>query len=150
MDMGVVIRGLGFGLLALMALACGASDDPTPNCGTAQSPMALEVKDVSPAVDASVANSAIVQTFTLVGQHLQLDTHFAKAADTHTAGETTPKPLSWTLSASGADTVYTSVPFSWQNAPAHVELDTNSLMTTTDGCVFALPKQLFKYDVTAP
>lgn len=150
MDIGVGNGALVFGLLALMTVGCGASDEPKPNCGTQQNPMALEVKDVSPAVDASVKNAGIVQTFTLVGQHLQLDTRFAKTGTAHTAGETTPKPLSWTLAASGADTVYTSEPFSWQNAPAHVELDTNSLMATTDGCVLALPSQLFKYDVTAP
>ncbi|MET0795439.1 MAG: hypothetical protein ABW061_28230 [Polyangiaceae bacterium] len=148
MNIGVVKRVLGFGLLGLVAVACGGSDAPNANCGTAQQPKAIEIKDVSPAAGASVKNSVIVQSFTIVGQHLQIETNFGLPA-AHTAGQSVPTPLKFTIAASGADTVYTSDPFSWQNAPAHVEIDSGGLLET-NGCISALPEKLFEYDVTAP
>ena len=150
MNIGVVRWALGYGLLAVAAgaSACGGSDERT--CGTAQSPVAIEVKDVSPAVNASVANSAIVQTFTLVGQHLHIDPNNLVLPAAHTAGLTIPTQVAWSISLIGADTVYTSEPFSWQKAPAHVEIESAGAMETPDHCALALPKQLFKYDVTMP
>jgi hypothetical protein len=150
MNIGVVNRVLGCGLLSLVLAACGGSDDPVkPNCGTAQAPTAIELEDVSPAVDASLPNAGIVQTFTIVGRHLQIKPTFVLPA-AHTAGQPVPSTTQWSLSVVGDDTVYTSTPFSWQNAPAHVEIDSSNLLQTSDGCILALPKQLFKYDVTAP
>jgi len=150
MHIGVVNRALGCGLLGIALVACGGSDaQPTANCGTAQQPMAIEIKDVSPGAGASVKNSAIVQSFTIVGRHLQIESNFGLPA-AHTAGQSMPTPMHWAIAASGADTVYTSEPFSWQNAPAHVEIDSAGLLQTSDGCISALPEQLFEYDITAP
>jgi hypothetical protein len=150
MNIGVVSRLVVCGLLGIVAVSCGSSDTKdTPNCGTAQAPMAIELKDVSPALGASVPNSAIVQRFTLVGKHLQIDPSFGLPA-AHTAGQSTPALVHWTITLSGADTVYTSEPFAWQNAPAHVELDSVGLLQTPDGCISALPTQIFQYDITAP
>ena len=151
MNNGVVMRGVVCGLLGIVAVGCGSSDtkDPPANCGTAQAPMAIELKDISPALGASVPNSAIIQRFTIVGRHLQIEASFGLPA-AHTAGQSTPTPVHWTFAASGADTVYTSEPFAWQNAPAHVEVDSAGLLQTSDGCISALPAKIFQYDVTAP
>jgi len=134
-----------------MALACGGSDGEAPkaNCGSLEAPTALEVTDVSPAIGASVTNSGIVQTFTIVGQLLQFTPNLVLTG-AHTAGQPTPTPTKWTIIASGENAVYTSEPISWTSAPAHVELDSANKFETADHCVFALPKQMFKYDVTAP
>ena len=150
MNIGVAKQALGYGLLAVVVVACGGSDDPVKsNCGTAQAPVAIELKDVSPALGVTVPNSAIVQTFTIVGRHLQIDPSFGLPA-AHTAGQPVPSPTQWSLSVSGADTVYTSMPFNWLMAPAHVEIDSAGLQKTSDGCFLALPKQLFQYDISAP
>lgn len=152
MNIGVVNRVLGCGLFSLVALACGGSDggnQPKPGCGTEQAPTALEISNVSPAIGASVKNSGIVQTFTVVGHALQFTPNLAAPA-AHTAGLPSPSPTQWLLTLSGSDAVYTSEPISWANAPAHVELDSLSLLKTSDGCVYSLPQQMFKYDVTAP
>ncbi|HYQ01443.1 MAG TPA: hypothetical protein VER96_22375 [Polyangiaceae bacterium] len=153
MDIGLMKRALGFGLLfSVAALACSGSDDSTPQtpgCGTQQAPTALEIKDVSPALDASVKNSSIVQTFTVAGHALKFTPNLAAPA-AHTAGLPTPNPTKWTLSLNGSDAVYTSEPIAWSNAPGHVELDSLNLLKADDGCFYALPQQMFKYDVTAP
>ncbi len=147
MKIGVVSRIVGCGLLGLVALACGGSDDES--CGTAAAPKPITIKDVSPAYGASVPNSAIVQSFTIAGQHLQLDLGFS-LPPAHTAGQSVPAPMHWSITTSGADTVYTSEPFSWQTAPAHVEVYPSSAFKTADGCILGLPKPLFQYDITAP
>jgi hypothetical protein len=150
MNNGVMARVVVCGLLGVVAVGCGSSDTKdTPNCGTAQAPMAIAIKDVSPTVGASVPNSAIVERFTIVGRHLQIDASFGLPA-AHTAGQSVPTLVHWTYAVSGADTVYTSEPFAWQNAPAHVEVDSAGLLQTSDGCISALPNQIFQYDVTAP
>lgn len=152
MNIGVVSRALGCGLFSIVLLACGGSDGsdtPKTNCGTVQAPTPLELKNVSPAAGASVANSGIVQTFTIVGKRLQISPSFALPA-AHTAGQPIPTPTTWTLTLDGDDTVYTSQPMSWTTAPAHVEIDASGLQQTQDGCVFALPKPIFAYDITAP
>lgn len=147
MNVGAVTRAVGCGVLSVVASACGASDGP--NCGTAQAPAALEIRDVSPAVDASVANAGVVQTFTVVGHLLQFTPNLALSS-AHTAGQPTPTPTKWFITTSGGDTVYTSEPITWDNAPGHVELASLNGLKTADGCVFALPKQMFKYNVTKP
>ncbi|HKO47817.1 MAG TPA: hypothetical protein VJV79_08840 [Polyangiaceae bacterium] len=150
MNIGVVNWVLGCALLGISGLACGGTDDaPAANCGTAQAPMAIEIKDVSPAADASLPNSAIVQSFTLVGRHLQIEPSFILPV-AHTAGQPVPAQGRWTLAVSGADTVYTSEPLTWTTAPAHVEIHSSGLLQTSDGCILALPKQMFKYDISKP
>jgi hypothetical protein len=148
MNIGVVNRLVGCGLLGLVALACGGSDDPAATCGTAAAPKPIAIKDVSPAYGASVPNSAIVQSFTIVGQHLQLDLGFS-LPPAHTAGQSAPAPMRWSITTSGVDMVYTSEPFSW-TALGHVEVYPSSAFQTSDGCILGLPKPLFQYDVTAP
>jgi hypothetical protein len=151
MKIGVVNRVLGCGLLAIVIAGCGGSDDANkPSCGTADAPMAIELKDISPAAGATVPNSGIVETFTIVGRHLQITPTFA-LPPAHTAGQPVPAPTQWSIAVSGADTVYTSMPLSWEKAPGHVEADSYGLLeTTSDHCISALPKKIFEYDVTAP
>jgi hypothetical protein len=151
MNIGVSRRALGFGLFSMLLVACGSSDDKPadPNCGTEQAPTRVEIKNVSPMFGASVANANIVESFTLVGQHLELSPSFLLPA-AHTAGKTVPTPSQWTLSISGADTVYTSEPLSWEKAPAHVEVDPSGLMQAPDHCVYSLQTPIFEYDVTEP
>ena len=151
MNIGVVTRVLVCGLFSIVALACGGSDDSAPqtNCGNTQTPRALQLKDVSPAIGASVPNSGIVQTFTVVDQLLQFSPNLALST-AHTAGQPTPTPTKWSITVDGGNTVYTSEPISWASAPAHVELNSLNMLKTDDGCIFALPKQMFNYDITLP
>lgn len=141
-----------FGMLVGCALAIWgcSSSDAKPSCGTASAPDELTIGNVQPARGSSVPNTAIVQSFTLVGRHLELTPNF-KLAATHTAGNTTPTLVHWTITLSGADTVYTSEPITWATAPGHVELDPASLLDdTSSGCILTLPTPTFSYDVTAP
>ncbi|HEY4103094.1 MAG TPA: hypothetical protein VGM44_04350 [Polyangiaceae bacterium] len=112
--------------------------------------MTFALKDIAPASGSSVPNANIVQTFTIVGQHLDFAPDFALPAS-HTAGISTPTAIGWTVAVSGADTVFTSEPFSWATAPSHVELDPGgALEDTMTNCVWTLPTPTFSYDVTAP
>ena len=141
-----------FGILIGCALAIWgcSSSDAKPSCGTASAPDELDITNVQPALGSSVPNKAIVQSFTIVGRHLELTPTF-KLAGTHTAGNTTPNPVPWTITLSGADTLYTSEPITWATAPGHVELDPSSLLDdTSSGCILTLPTPMFSYDVTAP
>lgn len=159
MTHGYVGWVVGCGLLGLTTLGCG-SDDPdksmeprmgaaTADCGTIQEPLVLTLANVKPALGSSLPNANIVQSFTIVGKLLQLEPSFAHSA-AHTAGSAVPSPTSWTIAASGGDTVYTSLPMSWTTAPGHVELGPPALLSTEDGCVSVLPTPTFRYDVTAP
>jgi hypothetical protein len=122
----------------------------TADCGSASEPKMLALSGVTPAVGSSVPNAAIVQSFTIVGMHFAITPSFALMA-AHTAGQPTPSPVVWSVTASGADTVYTSQPVTWQTAPGHVELDPPGLLVdTTTNCVWVLPTPTFSYDVTAP
>jgi hypothetical protein len=149
------------GVAALCGLAltgCGSSSPSdtgpnmtaTANCGSESEPMLLKLADVAPAAGSSVPNSAIVQTFTILGSHLGITPTFALMA-AHTAGQPTPSPVGWAITISGEDTLYTSQPVTWQTAPGHVELDPPGLLEdTTTHCVSVLPTPTFSYDVTAP
>ena len=163
MKFGRVGWVVGWGALGMVAFGCGSSSDggqaysetnprmgtATADCGTVQEPLELTLKDVKPALGSSVPNTAIVQSFTIAGRALKIPLSFAVPA-AHTAGRANPEPLAWTYALSGTDTVYTSVPFVWQNASGHVELTPPGLLVTPDGCVSVLPNPTFKYDVSAP
>jgi hypothetical protein len=151
MNIGGVSRALGFGLLSVVTLACGGSDGdgtPDPSCRTTRAPTTVEIKDVSPAIGASLTNSGIVHTFTIVGRHVTFGLKFDLSA-AHTAGQTVPSTVPWTLTFNGADSVYASEPIRWQNAPAHVEVVDSSGLHQDSECLM-LPKQMFKYDITEP
>ena len=145
MKIGVNGRALGAVMVSLLLAACG---NDAPVCGSAEAPTRLDIKDVSPALDATVTNADIVETFTIVGQRVKFYSPLAFPG-THTAGQMIPTPTQWTLSY-GADTVYTSEPFSWEKAPAHVEVDSRAVLYTTDDCAWSLPTTIFRYDVTEP
>jgi hypothetical protein len=122
----------------------------TADCGSVSAPKLFTLSGVSPAAGSSVPNSAIVQTFTIDGTHLEIMPTFALMA-AHTAGKSSPDPVGWFVSLSGADTLYTSQPITWQTAPGHVELDPPGMVEdTTTHCVWVLPTPTFSYDVTAP
>ena len=164
MNNGVVMRALGCGLLgALFLVGCGSDSSnngggagagpkmgvATADCGTVQEPLEFTLKDVSPALGASVPNSGVVQRFTIVGKYLQVDNGSFALSAAHTAGSPSPTPIVWTYAPSGDDTVYTSVPITWQTA-GHVEFVPAGLLETADGCVSTFPTPIFSYDVTAP
>src|SRR5665213_2770983 len=119
--------------LALAGCSSGKSADTgpnmtaTPTCGSASEPKVFTLSGVSPAIGSSVPNSAIVQTFTIVGVNLEILPTFALMA-AHTAGAPTPNPVRWALAESGADTLYMSEPITWATAPGHVELDPPGLV----------------------
>ena len=146
------LKSLGFGALgvalALATTACGEEDEPT--CGTVDEPLVLELVDVTPADGSSVANSAIVHGFTIVGfDALIRDFSFAKST-LHTAGDPTPATFSITATALADDEVrYEFAPLAWSVAPAHVELVAAALYRK-DECVYSLLPPIFRYDVTAP
>ncbi len=133
---------------ALVALGCSSPSDAGPSCGTTNAPDLLAITNLQPALGASVPNAAIVQTFTIAGRHLELTPSFALGA-THTAGLTAPSPVHWTISLSGADTLYTAEPVTWVTAPGHVELNPPGQLES-NGCILTLPSPMFSYDVTAP
>jgi hypothetical protein len=142
--------------LALAGCGSGSSSDTGPNmtatadCGSESEPIVLTLSGISPVAGASVPNSAIVQTFTIDGMHLQILPTFALTV-AHTAGQPTPSPVGWTMTLSGANTLYTSQPITWQTAPGHVELAPPGLLEDTKThCVSILPTPTFSYDVTAP
>jgi hypothetical protein len=142
--------------LALAGCSSDKSSDTGPNmtatadCGSQSEPKVLTLSGISPAAGSSVPNTAIVQSFTIAGMHLEILPSFTLMA-AHTAGQSTPSPVAWSVSISGADTVYTSEPITWQIAPGHVELDPPGVVEdTTTTCVSVLPTPTFSYDVTAP
>jgi hypothetical protein len=143
-----------WGLCAAMAFAvlgCGSSDDKSSanDCGTILSPNEFTVIDVQPAAGSSVPNSNIVHTFTIKGQHIEVAMNLGMASE-HTAGDPTPAlSFSFSASASGNDSIYTSAPVTWA-MPGHVELNEGGVQTNpASGCVSVLPNPLFSYDVTA-
>ncbi len=159
--LGRVSAWFGCGISALALAGCGGSDGTdessspmpkmgtaTPDCGTVQQPLLLTLSNLQPMLGSSVPNVDIVQSFTIVGRHLRVPPAFSLPA-AHTAGRPSPEPVTWTLSASGEDTVYTALPVVWQTAPSHVELDPPGLLVTQDGCVSSLPSPTLSYDVTA-
>ncbi len=122
----------------------------TPTCGSASEPKLLTLTGVKPAAGFSVPNLGIVQSFTIVGMHLEILPTFALMA-AHTAGSPAPNPVAWTVAGVGADTLYTSQPVTWATAPGHVELGPLGLLEDmTTHCVWVLPTPTFSYDVTAP
>ena len=143
---GLAVVGCGSG----SASDSGPNMTATPDCGSVSAPKLLTLSGVAPAVGSSVTNSAIVPTFTIVGMHLEITPTFALTA-AHTAGESNPDPVDWTVSPSGADTLYTSEPITWLTAPGHVELNPPGVLEdTTTHCVSTLPTPTFSYDVTTP
>lgn len=139
--------------VALTVMGCSSSDSKTSssNCGTAADPMLLGMSNILPAAGSSVPNSAIVHSFTIDNELVQVTPNFGPTA-THTAGNPVPATLSWslTVSADGKSTVYTADPVTWTTAPAHVELNwIGDVQDVASGCVSDFTNPVFSYDVTA-
>jgi hypothetical protein len=144
------MRGAAWVLCALSALSsvgCSSSSD-SKSCATGSTPTQYQISNLSPAVGSSVPNTGNVLSFTIVGELVELMPTFGPTA-AHTAGAGMPNPLTWTLTASGKDSVYTSQPITWAKAPAHVELSVAGEFQTADGCFSDFPSPLFSYDITA-
>jgi hypothetical protein len=135
----------------LPSFGCGEEDpapkDKGPTCPHDDTTV-LTLTGVAPAPGSSVSNSAIVHTFTTVGVNgVFLPTLRIGQLATHTAGSS-PAGLSYTLQGSGADVIYTFMPFAWPTAPGHVALfEGDTFINPTDGCKMALPNPLFEYDI---
>lgn len=132
-----------FGVLA--ACACSGTTDQ-PLCSGVNDPTVLTLANVTPALGDTVANDAIVHSFSVTD-----DVAFSDIAlgylPSHTAG--TPDPaIAFTYTIAAATTDFTSTPVVWSTAPGHVELEAPLIYQTPDGCAYTLPSPLFSYDVT--
>jgi hypothetical protein len=135
---------------ALPSLGCGGDDpepkDEGPTCPHDDTTV-LTLTGVSPAPGSSVSNNAIVHTFTTVGVSTYFDRLLIGQLATHTAGAP-PPGMMFTIMPSGADIIYTFMPFAWPTAPGHVALfDGGLYQDPNDGCKLALPNPLFDYDI---
>lgn len=146
--MKVGIRAALGAVWGFWVVACsGSHDEPSTTCGTLEKPLPVEVKDVSPAIGASVPNSAIVMTFTVAKAQLKFGPDFATPTSDSTG---TASTFRWRHSEVDANTVYSLGPMTFENAPSHFELEFAGLLQTTDDCIWQPPKQIFSFDVTKP
>jgi hypothetical protein len=146
------------GCVALFQLAaCGGlgtrTDGAAPadagTCGTHADPGILRLTGLSPAIDATVANQAIVHGFTVVGAPADFTNFDLKYGPSHNAGLPTPANPRFHTTVSGSDVIYQLTIDSWARAPGHVEFSANTDYTTSKGCTWDFPSPLFSYDLTA-
>jgi hypothetical protein len=140
--------GCSFAILLLVGCSGGdGGDDDKPNCGTAAAPVELQLVDIQPARGSSVANDAIVHSYTVVGIRALFEPDFVLPA-AHTAGAPDTPQLLVTPQAQGDDVTYTLAPLRWTSAPANVVIEAKSLQQTSDGCIYRFPSPLFSYSIT--
>jgi hypothetical protein len=146
------------GCMALFQLAAcgglgtrtdGAAPADTGICGTHADPGILKLTGPSPAIDATVANQAIVHGFTIVGAPADFTNFDLRYGPSHTAGLPTPANPRFHTTVSGSDVIYQLTIDSWARAPGHVEFSANGGYDTKEGCTWNFPSPLFSYDLTA-
>lgn len=130
--------------LLLLAGCSGSSSDII--CGGAAAPAELHLSGVTPELGAVAANADIVHSFSVL-DNVGFEKLMLAYAPAHTAGASDPA-LSFQPGA-GTNT-YTAAAVTWETAPAHVELDSEAIYQTPDGCAYRLPTPLFSYDLDAP
>lgn len=130
--------------LLLLAGCSGSSSDII--CGGAAAPAELHLSGVTPELGSVAANADIVHSFSVL-DNVGFEKLMLAYAPAHTAGASDPA-LSFQPGA-GTNT-YTAAAVTWETAPAHVELDSEAIYQTPDGCAYRLPTPLFSYDLDAP
>ena len=139
-------------LLALAALElalAGCSPSSTDvTCGGVGAPADLHLSNVTPALGSTVANAGIVHSFSVTDDIAFEKMTFSYPA-AHTAGAPDPA-LTFKAVVSATTTDFTFAAVAWETAPAHVEINSNSIYQTPDGCGYRLPTPLFAYDIEAP
>jgi hypothetical protein len=134
--------------LELLLLAgCSASSSDIV-CGGAAAPAELHVGSVAPELGATVANDAIVHSFSVL-DNIAFEDMALTLAPAHTAGASDPA-LTFAYKISTTTTDYTATPVTWDTAPGHVEINSDAIYQTPDGCAYRLPTPLFSYEVDAP
>jgi hypothetical protein len=138
-------------MLAVLGLAllagCGPKDEGVV-CGGINQPTTITLSNLTPALGDSVPNDAIVHSFSVVDD-FQFGDVVLDYPDAHTAGTANPA-LVFGYNVAEYTTDYTAAAVTWENAPAHVEIDNLLVYQTPDGCAYRLPSPLFSYDVTQP
>jgi hypothetical protein len=133
-------------LVALeLSLLAGCSPSGTDViCGGVGAPAELHVGNVTPELGSTVVNDAIVHSFSVL-DNVAFDDLALSLAPAHTAGASEPAlSFEYVLSTT---TDYTASAVTWETAPAHVELDSDAIYRTPDGCAYRLPTPLFSYDL---
>jgi hypothetical protein len=133
-------------------LGCGDSDQGASAdsgiCGTAAEPGRLKLSNLSPALGASVMNSNIVHSFTIVNAPADYYDFALLHGDGHSAGVSTPDSPRFTTTKTGNNITYQMTIAGWSNAPGHVVLNTNGTFETSKGCRWVFPSPMFSYDIT--
>jgi hypothetical protein len=148
-------------VMPLGILACGGNSRPATAddghghgasyaCGTEKDPVTFVLKDVVPAAGTTVRSQGVLEQFTIVDSPFLFSSLTFAFLPTHTAGLSSPNPLSFTLQRQGNDLVCSTTIDSWSTAPGHVELGVHGMLASDNDCVFVFPSPLFSYDVTAP
>jgi hypothetical protein len=136
-------------LLATLALAAGcSSSSSTIDCAGAAAPAELHVSNMIPELGSTVANDAIVHSFSVLDD-IAFDDMALSYAQAHTAGDSDPA-LSFSYVVSTTTTDFTFKAVTWATAPAHVEVNSEAIYETPDGCAYRLPTPLFAYELDAP
>lgn len=131
--------------LLFLAGCSGSSSDIV--CGGVGAPTELHVGNVTPELGSTVVNDDIVHSFSVLDD-IAFDDMALTLAPAHTAGASDPA-LSFAYKISATTTDYTAAAVTWETAPGHVELNSNAIYQTPDGCAYRLPTPLFAYDLDA-
>ena len=134
-------------LVAVAALLVACSTEEAP-CGTDAAPAVFEVVDLSPPLDASVKNDAIVHAFTIADAPGTFQSFTFDYGADHDAGLPVGGSMHFTISTHVGHVDYVANPFAWSHAPASVVMSVPERYRAADGCVFAFPEPLFRYALT--
>lgn len=130
--------------------ACGdEKEGDNGGCGTAQNPTPISVKDILPEAGSTVPNQDIQHEFTVVNPPGVLSNLNFTPGAAHTAGGRDPASVSYQSTVNGNEYTYTSIAFSWENAPAVIDLPHTGVFLDANSCVYSIPNLVFSYDVTA-
>ncbi|MBN2573824.1 MAG: hypothetical protein JXP73_04600 [Deltaproteobacteria bacterium] len=136
--------------------ACGDDTSPADGgtaageagiCGTHANPAVLELANLTPALGATVANHAIVHSFTVVRAPAQFNNFELRFGASHSAGLPTPEKPRFEMTVTGSDLLYQLTIHSWARSPGHVELVASGGYDTAAGCTWSFPSPLFSYDI---
>jgi hypothetical protein len=148
------MRRLPLALVCVGLAACGGAATRGEDaaladagiCGTHANPGILKVKNLTPALNATVNNQAIDHSFTVTSAPAQFSSFDFKYDPSHTAGLPSPPNPHFQLTTIGSDVLYHLTIDSWAH-PGHVEVLASGGYDTLAGCSWSFPSPLFSYDV---
>jgi hypothetical protein len=143
-----LVRTLPLVLLDLTLLLGCAPENTDVVCAGPNAPAELHLANVTPAPGSTVANDAIVHSFS-VQDDIAFEDILLAYPPAHTAGASDPA-LTFSYKISSTTVDYTGVAVTWEAAPGHVEIDAPVIYQTPEGCSFQLPTPLFSYDLAGP